>query len=435
MKAADQLDSPYLTAAVAIGDQLVRTAIPGSPGVTWEGDDVLGDDSRSMSIVRGDVGAHLYGGGAGIAWFLSHLAARTGNERMAAVAIAAMRTALAWATSKEGAQAPSLFSGATGVALAAVEIGEVLKHSALRQSGLRLANHISATLIDQPDSTRETDLLGGLAGILVGLLAIHRHSPSAAMLAACTHAADRLVERARRNGFGASWPDHADTQAGLCGLGHGASGVAWALAELTWATEDERWRPMLDEALRYERGWYSADRCAWPDLRQQPSAAGDEEVEAWTDAWCHGAFGIGALRWRLYEATRDLTALADATAAVQAARRSVAHASTALRQSAVSDVTLCHGLGGAIELILLAHEISGRHEHLQAARRGGDLCLSIHRANQNRWPMGIGQAETVPGLFLGLAGIGVTMMRLHDAGSVGSPLLPGRRGLPRKQAQ
>src|SRR5262245_24824615 len=58
MKATDQLDSPYLTTAVAIGDQLVHTAIPGSPGVTWEGDDVLGDDIRSMSIVRGDVGAH-----------------------------------------------------------------------------------------------------------------------------------------------------------------------------------------------------------------------------------------------------------------------------------------------------------------------------------------------------------------------------------------
>ncbi|MDP9179640.1 MAG: hypothetical protein M3O61_18360, partial [Gemmatimonadota bacterium] len=108
---------------------------------------------------------------------------------------------------------------------------------------------------------------------------------------------------------------------------------------------------------------------------------------------------------------------------------------SALRQSQMSDVTLCHGLGGAIELMLLAYEITGLHDHQRAARRAGDLCLSIYRANANRWTVGVRRGETEPGLFLGLAGIGVTMMRLHDPGLVGSPVLPGRFAMPPRAAQ
>jgi hypothetical protein len=79
-----------------------------------------------------------------------------------------------------------------------------------------------------------------------------------------------------------------------------------------------------------------------------------------------------------------------------------------------------------VDLMLLAYEITGMREHLRAARRAGDLSLSIRAANGGRWTVGVRGGEQVPGLFLGRAGIGVVLMRLHDPRLIASPMLPGR---------
>src|SRR5690606_11454945 len=140
-------------------------------------------------------------------------------------------------------------------------------------------------------------------------------------------------------------------------------------------------------------GWFSPERRAWADLRTPHQGGTQHDWPAWTSAWCHGAFGIGAFRWRLYEKTGDLTALAEASASIDAARGFVAHARQALRAGVVSDVTLCHGIGGAIELMLLAYEVTGERDHLVAARRAGDLSLDIRDANQHRWTVGLRKAR------------------------------------------
>jgi lantibiotic modifying enzyme len=420
-------ESPFRDAALAIAADLVASARPAGAGVTWEGDDLIGADERSMAIVRRPVGAPVYGGTAGIGWFLGHLAAVTKDATMADVAAAALRHALDGIRSGTASQDRSLFGGAAGVALAAVDAGGCLRRPSLSRAGRALARDVAAIVRDAPGEIDQLDLMGGLAGIVAGLLAIHRLAPDAAIAEACTIACDRLLDRRHVSGFGTSWPDQAHGSGpAWCGLGHGTSGIAWALAEAAWALDRPDLEPVIADALRYERGWFSADRCAWADLRNPPPATADPTWPAWTTAWCHGALGIGAVRLRLYEVRRDLTALAEASAALQAARGLVARASAALREGQASDVTLCHGLGGAVDLMLLAYEITGQIEHLRAARRAGNLCLAIHRANDRRWTVGTRGARLVPGLFLGSAGIGVMLMRLHDPACVGSPLLPGR---------
>jgi lantibiotic modifying enzyme len=178
-------------------------------------------------------------------------------------------------------------------------------------------------------------------------------------------------------------------------------------------------------AFAYERSWFSPERCAWADLRE-PATAQGVEWPGWMNAWCHGAIGIGAARLRDYERSGSTLMLAEAGAALHAARSMVAHAGSGLRQGKYADVTLCHGLGGAAELMLLAYEVTGVEDHRRAARRVGDLCLEIHRAKGGRWTTGVQGGEQVPGLFLGMAGIGSLMLRLHDPRAMGCPLLPGR---------
>ena len=206
------------------------------------------------------------------------------------------------------------------------------------------------------------------------------------LLRGCRNAGERLLDARRTDSSGTAWPDpRGGAEPAWCGLGHGASGVAWALAELAWTTRSRAMLAVAEDALRYERTWFSAARCAWADLRTPAPALEPAEWPAWTTAWCHGALGIGAVRLRFYEATGDITALAEATAAIEAARRLVAGAAAALRESHATDVTLCHGLAGAVDLMLLAYGITGLREHLRAARRAGNNLVHPRR---ERRPVG-----------------------------------------------
>ena len=253
------------------------------------------------------------------------------------------------------------------------------------------------------------------------MLAFDRIERDDALRAAIAALCEQLLQSARKGWWGHSWSGIADI--GLCGLAHGASGVGWALIEAGTHLGDSRFVEAGQAALRYEAGWFDVARASWPDLRareRSPTA-----LPGWMDAWCHGALGIGAVRWSLWQQSRDPQLLAQASAAMLAARRYVVAAGQS-GPGAIADMTLCHGLAGAAELMLVAHEATGRAEHLRAARRVGDLILRLHDANERRWTVGLPGGRDVPGLFLGDAGIAAVMLRLDDPSAMGSPALTGR---------
>ena len=72
--------------------------------------------------------------------------------------------------------------------------------------------------------------------------------------------------------------------------------------------------------------------------------------------------------------------------------------------------------------------MTGRAEHLAAARRVGRLILRLRDEQGGRWAVGLPGGRDVPGLFLGRAGIGVTMLRLDDPAAIPSPILAGISG-------
>ena len=424
---ADEGGSPYHAAAIAIGRELVAETVACGHGVTWHGDDLAGESVENVTVTHGPVGSGVYSGAVGIAWFLGHLGADTNETDFVQAAMAGLRYALADGKRALDRTTVSLFAGAVGIALTALEVANRLGQTHLENRALSLARATAKRVKDE-QLPEETDLIGGIAGVVIGLLAIHRVAPDPLFLEACRSACDRLLQTKREEWSGFSWPEpHSpDGAPALCGLAHGVSGIGWALAEAARITGEERFQLAASEAFLYERSWFSPERCAWADLRKPPTSGEAPNWPEWTTAWCHGALGIGAVRLRMYELNEDLTALAEAGAAIHAARLLVSTAGNSLRVGQLSDVTLCHGLGGAAELMLLAYEITGLEDHRRAARRVGDLCLEIHRANQGEWTCGLHGAKRVPGLFVGLAGIGATMLRLHDTSLIGSPLLPGR---------
>jgi lantibiotic modifying enzyme len=414
--------SPFLSVATAIGEQLVGRAKPAPGGIGWTGDDLLGSDAANLQVVHRPIGPDLYGGVAGIGWYLGHLAAVTDSATFADTSLSALQTALSQAGVEQNAL--SLYTGATGVALATIVVADRLNVPELARQAAALAHEIALAL-RRSEPAPETDLLVGSSGIIIGLLAIYRRRPDPEVLETCRFLCQRLASTAHHAWWGTSWPDSAPGPA-LCGLGHGMSGIGWALAETAWATDDNDLRVLASEAFRYERSFFSPVRGAWPDLRGV-AESDDAALTSWTSAWCHGAIGIGAVRLRVYEATGDLSALADASAALQTARATIVQTARDSAHGMVRDVTLCHGIGGIAELFLLAGEVFAAEDHHRAAGRVGELMLAMFEANGREWPFGLPDTHDIPGLFLGLAGIGVTMLRLHDTAAIGSPMLAGRK--------
>lgn len=230
--------SPYLTAAFQVADQLMLSAVPVGSGIGWEGD-TLGDETAGgHTIVRQSIGPDLYGGSAGIAWFLAQVARFDSSGDAAVMAGHAMHAALASAALPPHVNDPSLFSGAGGAALAAVRVGMQIEDRTLQVRALAIAERIADMVAKAPDQW-PSDVIGGLAGTVIALLAIARQSPRNDFAGeACRAACNELIRRASKEWWGWSWPEpggRADAPA-LCGLAHGASGVGWALAEAGWAS-------------------------------------------------------------------------------------------------------------------------------------------------------------------------------------------------------
>jgi lantibiotic modifying enzyme len=236
----------------------------------------------------------------------------------------------------------------------------------------------------------------------------------------------------------------------LTGLSHGATGIALSLLELFARTGREAFFTAGAGALAYEDYWFSAKHDNWPDLRSTdagwrygrrdvaPDATPDDQVNrdelVYGAAWCHGSPGIGLARLRALSlvppAHRKLRQ--GLRASVEAAVRSTLDFLKPYRKAEGLDVSPCHGLAGLTELLLVAssHRATGSSSHPghlgdPALRRRAEALWKPQIAafgSSQAWPSGVASGGKNPSLLLGSAGVGYSLLRLHDE-SVPSVLL------------
>src|SRR4051812_1197913 len=307
-------------AALQIAGELAGAAVPAPDGLTWEAEIVVGISGDRPVLGRGDVGATLYDGTAGIALALAAAAVVETGEREAfseaAGSDAARGAALhALAGGRELLEDGrlGLFDGATCVALAAVTAGRLLGDAGLIERGAALADAVApraAAAADDASSRPALDLISGLAGVALGLQSIGAELGQTAA-PSLQSIARRLRAEAVAQTWGSAWPsaDGGDAAPPLLGLGHGAAGIALALAEIGAASADADAERASADGFEYERGWFDAVRGAWPDLRVGVDGDGHS---GWMTAWCHGALGIGLSRLRLASLTGSFAARAEA---------------------------------------------------------------------------------------------------------------------------
>lgn len=340
----------------------------------------------------------LYDGDAGVAWALAALAGLPGRAGLRDLADAALAGALATPL-----PAPGLLDGAAGVALAAGALG--------------VAGPVAAVA-----DCAGSDLTSGLAGVLLAQVRSGACGPDT------DEAVALLGERARSTPVGVCWPEPSvDDPTGrpLCGLAHGNSGIALALAEAAAVHPPcaVRAGALAGDALRWEAAWLDPAVGSWPDLRALPPS--------YPALWCHGAAGIAAVRLRLLQlvaAGVDLglpagTLQAEAEVAVGACGADVARA-VALPGPPAGGLTLCHGLGGPLEALVLASEVWGVADHLDAARHYAAIAIGRMGEDPLEWPAGIRAAGSAA-LFVGASGAALVLARLLEPARVPSPALLG----------
>ncbi len=220
-----------------------------------------------------------------------------------------------------------------------------------------------------------TDLMGGTAGCLAAMLAVHRTTGLDSAWRTATACAG-LLERA----------DEPSTT----GFAHGSAGTTWAL-------------------------WRYAVAASGP-CRREPVLADSAEADGGT--WCRGASGVGLARADVLALERDPLMAGAFDRAVDGV----------LRRPAAVDHSLCHGELGTLELLTAAAARGHEAAAAEAPRRIGDLLAALDRDGP---VSGTPDAVRTPGLLDGLAGIGHGLLRLGFPDRVPAVLLLGAARPPR----
>jgi type 2 lantibiotic biosynthesis protein LanM len=375
-------------AAVEVGLRLEAISFARGRGVFWMAQKF---QDGPYSCVLGPAGPDLYLGLPGIVLFLAQLGAVTGDPRFTRLARGGALVLRAQVT--HGARLVSAvggFAGWGGVVYTLVQLGALWRDEAL----LDLAEQVASGLGPQIDADELSDVVGGAAGCLVALLGLHAVRPSGPALSLAVRCGERLLARARRMDQGLGWILEMAGQNPLAGFSHGAAGISWALLQLAEAVGDRRFHEAALGGLEYERSLYRVSG-SWPDLRQ-----GAPTEQHSMCAWCHGAPGIALGRLDSLRFLDDAAMREEISTAVEAT----------LAGGFGKGHSLCHGDLGNLEILAFAAEVLGSPELAgRVGRLAGGVLASIR---EHGWRCGVLGRGELPGMMLGLAGIGYGLLRL-----------------------
>jgi class II lanthipeptide synthase len=399
------MTAPWLETAQLIGARIVEQAIWHEDRCNWVGASTGKGLSGEPVLTYATLGADLYDGTAGIAIFLAELAAATGRAGYRRTALGAIRQALAREPDLPPALNLGLYTGRIGIALATARVGSLLADDDLLEHSLAIVRHPQG-------AGNEFDLISGRAGAIVGLLALEDLLDEPRLKERASLFGEELIGLAVKKARSWSWPTPGNPRARhLLGFSHGASGAGYALCELAHATKNETFQDAAEKAFSYERRLFDAREANWPDLRAAASSTSRSAPAGFMTAWCHGAPGIALSRLRAFELTAAAAYRDEAIAAVATTHRHV----QAVARSDAGNYSLCHGLCGNSEVLLHAKSVlgDGGESEEKLAMRVAETGRDSFAKPGASWPCGSTGGQT-PSLMLGLAGIGLFYLRLHD---------------------
>ncbi|MFL6195478.1 MAG: type 2 lanthipeptide synthetase LanM family protein [Thermoanaerobaculia bacterium] len=409
----EALRESLLRHAHAVGGWFSEMAVREGEYASW-----IGLEYRNKRWSLEPTPEDLYAGLPGIALFLGFLGEIAQDPAAATLARAAVATLrLQLEARPDGEPGPGsigAFQGWGGIVWTFAHLGRLWRDDDLLAAGEALVERFPALL----ETDEDLDLIGGTAGAILGLLALHEASGSVRALEAAVRGGERLLALAEPWGTGLGWRSRLASEQPQTGISHGVGGIALALTRLGAVSMDRRF---LDAGLA---GFAGERERFWDDLdRLLRAAAGEKPPPESTVAvaWCYGAPGVGLTRLLGLSHARDEAERAALEwEVVQAVRRT-------LDRGPGQNHCLCHGDLGNLDFLIQAHE------QFPDARLAEDidgfLAKVLASLDRDGWLCGTRGSIDSPGLMNGFAGIGYGLLRLAEPGRVPSVLTLG--GPPR----
>jgi type 2 lantibiotic biosynthesis protein LanM len=386
----------------AISERLTVLALTTRRDATW-----IGIRSRNgINWWVDPVGPDLYDGLGGIALFLAYAGVFLDAPQYTELARAASVTMRRQIDDLQKRDDVLLggFSGLGGNIYSLTHLAQLLGDASLLDAASRIVSHLPRLIAWD---TR-FDVVAGAAGCIKCLLGLHRFEANGSALEAAVLCGDHLLSEASRMETGIGWIRPELGPRPLAGFGHGGAGAAWALLELSAATGETRFRTAAHAAIAYERTLYSYEHRNWRDIREHH---GDLRVaerinnDTFMRYWCNGAAGIGL--------GRLASNIGDGET-----RAEIAAATTAALGGFGLNHCLCHGDLGNLELLVRAEEFLP-----VGVTANGALVRVLDSMERHGWVCGHPHGLESPGLMLGLAGIGLGLLRLARPATIPCVLL------------
>jgi type 2 lantibiotic biosynthesis protein LanM len=349
------------------------------------------------------MGYNLYDGACGLALFFGALQRVVGPGEYGEVALGALRPlrqALTETRSRRTLGERIGIGGTSGLgslAYGLVVTSAFLGEHTLVEDALNAASLITRETIRQASSL---DVIDGVAGAALGLLALHRLTEDRPALDLALACGQRLLEDRTTSASGQrTW--RTLEGALLTGFSHGAAGIAYALLRLYSVTGRSDFLDAAEEGMRYERSVFSEKEGNWPDLRK---TSGDDGVQPrYMTSWCHGASGIGLARLGTLQLLDSTEIRRDVDTALK----------TTLEHGIRGADHLCCGNLGRLDFILEAAKRFDQPHLLEGARTQASQVLT-RAAREGSFLLNIKPPPGMymPGLFNGSSGIGYGLLRL-----------------------
>jgi lantibiotic modifying enzyme len=301
-----------------------------------------------------------------------------------------------------------------------MRVGTVLDDETWHTRGLSLMSDALSTVSQE----HPLDVIGGNAGAIFALLGAASHIKAPLLLSNAIRLGEELAAAATEENGTWAWQSKRATGTDmalrpLTGFAHGASGMGLALLELATRVDRKDLYERGLAAFDYERLWYNEQRRNWADVRSWKPGV-EEQSLAYAVSWCHGACGIGLARSRALELLPLETGL---LSDLEVAAKTTGDYLGQLLRERRTDVTFCHGVAGLTEFLVAAANVLNVPGLAQEAVDAWSKLLDRH-LGQDDWPSGLPSMGKTPGLMIGTAGVGYTLLRLGRSRQVKSALLP-----------
>ncbi|MCY9020607.1 type 2 lantipeptide synthetase LanM family protein [Priestia megaterium] len=384
----EKLDTEkMINEAKKIGDNLEKSAIYSSYGdVSWIGLETNYYGQWQVSAL--DKG--LYNGLSGIGLFLAYLGKVTNEQKYHDLAKKVERSILLAPVNDK-----SLISAFYGKASNLYMLSHFNKIYGENQERKEYIEKVLSNIQLNVKEDKLFDLLGGSAGTIQILLNLYEQTQNEQALHIAILCGEHLVENKVVTPEGTGWPSVTDPKP-LGGFSHGTSGIAWSLLRLYHFTNNQSFYDIAIDAIKYDQSLFDEDARNWKDLR-----CSDYNCNEHSATWCHGSAGIGLSRIMYLPFLKKSDIIADIETGIK----------TTLEMGMGKSHSLCHGDLGNSELLLQASQALSRPDLYELAQSIGMNVINYYKEH-GQYKTGVNGHVELPGMMLGLSGIGYQLLRL-----------------------